>query len=149
MSTPITNKLKVFYCYSRRDQDLRDELERHLSDLKRFYHLETWFDRQINPGENWEKAIEDQLNKANLILLPVKWRSNPFNNIQMLPKDALPLTRWSNIDDAFYNIVLGIEHVIEELLSARKTLDEWIAEGIALNKLRRYDEAIQALEQAI
>ena len=38
----------------------------------------------------------------------------------MLPKDALPVTHWSRSDDAFHNIVLGIEQVIEKILSSRK-----------------------------
>jgi tetratricopeptide (TPR) repeat protein len=186
MSISSVKKLKVFYCYARKDQDLRDELEHHLSDLKRFYQLETWYDRQVNPGENWEQTIEDRLNQADIILLlvspdflasdycynremqralerhtrgevkvipiilrPVYWKNSPFNAIQLLPKDALPITSWPNRDGAFYDTVLGIERVIEELLRTRRTTDEWSKEGDDFLALKRYEEALVAYEQAI
>jgi hypothetical protein len=68
-ATPSSKKIKIFFCYARVDQKLRDRLEEHLSHLKRLYPIQTWFDRQINPGENWEKTVEENLNTANMILL--------------------------------------------------------------------------------
>ena len=38
MATENTS-LKLFYCYAREDKTLRDELEIHLSGLKRHYKL--------------------------------------------------------------------------------------------------------------
>ena len=38
----------------------------------------------------------------------------------MLPKDALPVTSWQNRDDAFYDIILGIERIIEDFLLMRQ-----------------------------
>lgn len=64
-----TKKLKVFYVYARADQELHEALDRHLRVLKYRYSLETWFDRQILPGANWSKTIEDKLNQADIILL--------------------------------------------------------------------------------
>jgi len=62
-------EIKLFYCYAREDKALRDELEIHLSNLKRQYHLTNWHDREILPGENWEQAIDTHLSTAHLILL--------------------------------------------------------------------------------
>ena len=61
--------IKLFYCYARKDKPLLDELEIHLSWLKRRYPLTTWHDREILAGEEWEQAIDKHLNTANLILL--------------------------------------------------------------------------------
>lgn len=47
-----------------------------------------------------------------IILRPVSWPDAPFSKLQALPKDATPVTRWTNTDDAFYNIVGGIRKVI-------------------------------------
>ena len=62
-------EIKLFYCYAREDKPLRDELEKHLSWLKRRYQLTNWHDREILPGEEWEQAIDTHLNTAHLILL--------------------------------------------------------------------------------
>src|ERR1051326_5746832 len=61
--------LKLFYCYAHQDKDLRDELELHLSTLKRLKQISTWHDREISPGKEWSNEIELQLNMADIILL--------------------------------------------------------------------------------
>jgi tetratricopeptide (TPR) repeat protein len=68
---PDTSKqeIKLFYCYAREDKTMRDELEKYLSSLKRLYSLRNWHDREIQPGQEWEQAIENSLNTAHLILL--------------------------------------------------------------------------------
>src|SRR5437016_2538827 len=69
MADTSKQEIKLFYCYAREDKLLRDELEKHLSWLKRRYQLTNWHDREILPGEEWEQAIDTHLNSANLILL--------------------------------------------------------------------------------
>jgi len=39
--------VKVFFSYSHKDEDLRNELEIHLSTLKRQGIIQTWHDRRI------------------------------------------------------------------------------------------------------
>ncbi len=69
MADTPKQEIKLFYCYARKDKSLRDELEIHLSWVKRRYQLTTWYDREILPGEEWEQAIDKNLNTAHLILL--------------------------------------------------------------------------------
>src|SRR6266568_2551936 len=70
---PITSPklLKLFYCYAREDKALRDELDNHLSLLKRQHQITSWYDREISPGTNWKKEIDTQLNSAHIIPLLV------------------------------------------------------------------------------
>ena len=58
MTTDLTKTVKLFFCYAREDRALRDELEQHLSLLKRQKQITTWYDREISPGTVWEKEIE-------------------------------------------------------------------------------------------
>src|SRR6266851_458729 len=69
MADALKQEIKLFYCYAHEDKPLRDELEKHLSWLKRRYQLTNWHDREILPGEEWEQAIDTHLNTAHLILL--------------------------------------------------------------------------------
>lgn len=39
-----------------------------------------------------------------VILKPVDWSDAPFGKLQAFPKDAKPVTKWTNRDDAFVNI---------------------------------------------
>ena len=43
--------IDVFFSYSHRDEELRDELEIHLSMLKRQGLVRAWHDRRIGAGE--------------------------------------------------------------------------------------------------
>jgi hypothetical protein len=67
-NTP-SKSLKIIFCYARKDEKLRKELEKHLSPLKRIYSIDSWFDKQIDPGSDWKNEIALQLNTANIILL--------------------------------------------------------------------------------
>jgi hypothetical protein len=51
-----------------------------------------------------------------IILRPVFWEKAPFGKLQVLPKDAKPVTEWPNRDRAFRNITEGIRKAIEELM---------------------------------
>ena len=61
----------VFFSYSHRDEELRDELETHLSMLKRDGSITAWHDRRIQPGEDFARAIDANLETADVVLLLV------------------------------------------------------------------------------
>lgn len=63
--------VEVFFSYSHRDEDVRDELAKHLSSLKRNGQIDTWYDRAIEAGAEWQTEIEQRLNQADIILLLV------------------------------------------------------------------------------
>src|SRR6266568_2996804 len=71
MAAEPSRIINLFYCYAREDKSIRDELERHLTNLKRQYPIETWHDREISPGIKWEREIDSRLNTAHIILLLV------------------------------------------------------------------------------
>ena len=63
--------VSLFISYSHKDQDLRVELEKHLSILKRLGVIETWNDRNIAAGSEWQGAIDENLRSAQVVLLLV------------------------------------------------------------------------------
>ena len=132
---------EVFYSYSHKDEELRDEIQEHLSILRRQGVITNWHDREIGAGKEWEGQIDEHLQRADVILLlisssflasnycndvemaramerhdagearvipiilrPVDWEGSPFEKLQALPKDAKPITTWTNKDEAFTNM---------------------------------------------
>lgn len=61
----------VFFSYSHADEDLRDQLEKQLSMLKRQGVIETWHDRRIGAGEDIHRSIDERINSDDIILLLV------------------------------------------------------------------------------
>ncbi len=62
---------KIFISYSHKDEQYREEFEKHLVMLKRNGHVQTWNDRKILPGQNWVKEISKELESADIIILLV------------------------------------------------------------------------------
>ncbi|MPW19734.1 TIR domain-containing protein [Paraburkholderia sp. CNPSo 3157] len=61
----------VFFSYTHIDESLRDQLEIHLSLMKREGLISAWHDRRIIAGDNLDDSIDEQLEKADIILLLV------------------------------------------------------------------------------
>jgi len=59
----------LFFSYSHKDEDLRNELETHLALLKRQGVISTWHDRRITAGSDLNQAISHELEEAQIILL--------------------------------------------------------------------------------
>ncbi len=61
----------MFLSYSRRDENLRKQLETQLKLLQRQGVIASWDDRLIEAGKEWEDQILSNLEKADIILLLV------------------------------------------------------------------------------
>lgn len=61
----------LVFSYSHADELLRNELEKHLSPLKRMGKITTWHDRRIVPGQEFEHQIDKYFSEADIILLLV------------------------------------------------------------------------------
>ena len=62
---------KVFVSYCHADKQLKDELLKHLEPIRRLRLIDTWNDLEILPGEEWDKAISQNLEDAEIVLLLV------------------------------------------------------------------------------
>jgi tetratricopeptide (TPR) repeat protein len=65
----VTGQIEVFYSYAHEDEPFRQELEKHLSLLKRQGVIAGWHDRHITAGAEWKGQIDQHLESAQIILL--------------------------------------------------------------------------------
>lgn len=154
MSKKSTSIVSLFISYAHADEDLKKELDKYLKVLKRSGKIETWNDRQLIAGQEWDEVIMTELNKANVILLlisvdfnasdfiwdkelasamkrheegtahvvPVilricEWSKLPYAKLQSLPRNAKPVTEYENRDEAFTEIAIGIEKLVDNIRS--------------------------------
>lgn len=61
--------IEIFFCYAHEDENLRQGLGKQLRALKRQGLIDTWHDRNISAGTEWEREIDKHLNTAQVILL--------------------------------------------------------------------------------
>lgn len=79
--------LKVFYSYAHEDEQARDLLDEHLELLARRNVILRWHDRQIIPGQEWNRVIEAALEDADIILLLV---SKSFMHSDYVRRHEIP-----------------------------------------------------------
>ena len=70
-AAPEEEPVRLFYSYAHKDEMLRNELETHLKILERRGLIAPWHDRRIMAGEEWEDEIDENLERADAILLLV------------------------------------------------------------------------------
>ncbi len=61
--------VNLFISYSSEDKELLRQLQKHLMSLQRRNLIDTWSKSEILPGADWKQHIEEQINKADIILL--------------------------------------------------------------------------------
>ncbi|WP_240646604.1 COR domain-containing protein [Chitinophaga rhizosphaerae] len=62
---------KIFISYSKTDAHYLQQLENHLSALKRNGSISTWNCRQLVPGDKWDGKIKSELEEADIIIFLV------------------------------------------------------------------------------
>lgn len=65
----MSESISIFVSYAHEDDQLRKELEKHLSQLKWGNLIGVWHDRDISAGTDWEREVDTHLNTAQIILL--------------------------------------------------------------------------------
>ncbi len=69
-TTPL-KAISICFCYAHEDEKLLDKLKVHLKVLQRQMLIDTWYDRDISAGAEWEQEIDKHLKAADIILLLV------------------------------------------------------------------------------
>ena len=59
--------IKLFYSYSHKDEELRNELAEHLFPLERAGLIEVWHDREMLAGDTVDEEIAQKLRTADLV----------------------------------------------------------------------------------
>jgi TIR domain len=71
MTTKSKTSIRIFLSYSHEDESLKTELDNHLAPLKRNGKIETWNDRKLEAGQEWDPLIKAKIAEADIILLLV------------------------------------------------------------------------------
>lgn len=66
-----SSKVKIFYSYSHRDKEHRENMEKYLTLLRQSDLIDEWSDKEILAGQNIDKEISDALCSAKIIVFLV------------------------------------------------------------------------------
>jgi hypothetical protein len=62
-----------------------------------------------------ERLARGEIMVIPIILRPTDWAGAPFARLQALPRDAKPVTKWENRDDAWLDVVHGLRAAVTKL----------------------------------
>lgn len=71
----------------------------------------------IEVGRAMERYEAGEAQVIPIILRPCDWHTAPFGKLQPLPKNGTPITKWTNQDEAFLDVVGGIRQVCSQRIS--------------------------------
>jgi internalin A len=79
---------KIFIAYAREDATWLDKLKRHVQLELPGTQIETWDDSRIEPGDEWEKKIDQALarSRIGILLVSVHSLTSEFIQKRELPK---------------------------------------------------------------
>ena len=79
----------------------------------RFIASEYCFDKEMQRA--MERHAEGTARVIPIIMKSCDWQDTPFSKLQVLPKDAKPVTAWSDQDEALLDVVKGIRRAVDAL----------------------------------
>jgi formylglycine-generating enzyme required for sulfatase activity len=104
----------------------KDEIDRHLGDADVVLLLvsASFIASEYCWGEEMEKALarhaQDQARVIPVILRPCDWEDTPIARLQAVPKDARPITQYTDRDLAYVEISKAIRRAVTELKELRE-----------------------------
>src|SRR5262249_31931560 len=71
VARPDGRPLRLLISFSPKDQELKDQLVRHLAGPGRFAGIDLWTSDQVRPGQERTRAVDEAVNRADVALLLV------------------------------------------------------------------------------
>ena len=98
--------------------DFAEEIDEHLEDASLILMLIS--PHFIASDYCWDKEMKRALERHEagsatvipIFIRPCDWQTAPFAKIQGLPRNATPVSKWPDADEAWLNVAQGIRAVI-------------------------------------
>lgn len=99
--------------------DIDDDVQAHLSDAQLFVAIVS--PDFLNSNYCYEKEMQRALERAEagalrivpVIAQPCEWKRSSLSRYKAVPKDGKPISEWTNINNAFLDIVTELRRVVE------------------------------------
>ncbi|KYC40226.1 hypothetical protein WA1_27200 [Scytonema hofmannii PCC 7110] len=96
----------------------------------------------LDSEELWEIEVTQAMEKHNkqearvipVLLRSCVWDSTPFGKLEPLPHNKIPITSWLNKDEAFTDVVQGIQQAVKEISGLKEEAEE--KKSVPLRKKR-------------
>ncbi len=145
--TPLRHERIVDFWYDRDliagdnwDEEISSQLEH--ADMVPVLISSDFVSSTYAYGKELRRALDlherKQLRVVPVIARNCRWQNLPIGRLQALPESGRPITSWSDRDDAYVSVTLGVEEVARQLLSAGTSLvDDWLTSRLIRRRVIR------------
>ena len=156
---PNPNPLKLFVAYSHKDEAKIDDFLKHLAMLKENKLIDTWYDRKILGGEDYQKAIDNNFYDSDIICLLLSanflaskacmdeknraLKQSQSKNARVVP---IIVTTCAWQDDAGLSKLLALPIDGKPISKYRNAADAWHEVYEGLKKIVLMEKKIQNIE---
>jgi TIR domain len=70
--------MRYFLSYARKDKDFAAKL---VNDLTKYDQLEVWWDTRINPASEWDQTLQEEISRADILLVVLSPNSVASENV--------------------------------------------------------------------
>jgi molecular chaperone DnaK (HSP70) len=82
-----------------------------------FINSDYCFDKEIRKAR--ERQLLNEVSVIPVVIRPTHWKKLDIARLQALPRDGKPVSTWANEDEAWQNIVEGVEKVVYDIRGKR------------------------------
>ncbi len=79
--------------------------------------IESRYCYEVEGREALRRHDAEEARVIPIVLRPCRWKESPFGKLQALPRDAKPVSSWTERDEACLDVANGVMKVVDELLS--------------------------------
>ena len=125
-------------------QDWSNEISENLesSELILFLISSSFMNSEYCMGVEVKRALQmHKEGKAQLIPIVVRavdWTDSDLSKLQGLPKDAIPISSWNDIDEAWVNVIGGIKKQIQEFKPKPTAIKKIVSTNVAISEKTNY-----------
>lgn len=143
---PDSPPLKLFIIYAHDDQPALLELKAHLRPLEKRGDLTVWYDGEILPGQDWDKAIKKQLSTADIVLLFI---SKHFFNSEYIEKEELKKALERHKKGEAVVVPVIVKHCLWDAHEEISSLQVLPKDGKPISSWKETDEAWEDVARGI
>jgi hypothetical protein len=117
-------------------QNWSDEISKNLesSELILFLISSSFMNSDYCMGVEVKRALQmHEEGKAQLIPIIVRavdWTGSELSKLQGLPRDAKPISSWTDIDEAWVNVIGGIKNHLQKFKSKTTAIKKVVSSGV-------------------
>jgi len=136
----------IFLSYSHEDENLKDQLMKHLNALENEWQIYTWSDRKITPGKKWYQEIRKAISHAKIAVLLV---SADYLSSQFIIHEEVPALLEKLNNQTLTIIPIIIKPCLWKHISWLKELNVMPKDGKPLLTLNNQDEILVSIVDKI